>query len=64
MVILKAKQLDMMNKSDIARNPYLFLMSVIDPPSFNDASRAFKNLIKEEALVGEEGASEDIEKAD
>jgi len=46
MVILKAKQLDMMNKSEIARNPYLFLMSVIDPPSFNDASRAFKNLIK------------------
>ena len=34
MVILKAKQLDMTNPGGPFCNPYVFLMSIIDPPQF------------------------------
>lgn len=51
MVILKAKQLDLINKSNLFEDPYCMLLSAIEPPEINDIELALKNLIKEEALV-------------
>ena len=35
MVILRAKQLDLINQSDVFSNPYQFLMGVMDPPTID-----------------------------
>jgi len=47
MVILRTKQLDLSNNSDIAGNPYLFLINVIDPPNLDDIRQALKYLVEE-----------------
>lgn len=45
MIILRVKQLDLMNKNDIFKNPYYFLMSTISPPDLQDIRKSLEILI-------------------
>lgn len=64
MVILKVKQLDLMNQNEIFKNPYYFLMATINPPDIRDIRIALDMLITEEALVGEAEQSSSLKNAD
>ena len=52
MVILRAKQLDLINQSDVFSNPYQFLMGVMDPPAIDPIKDSIEHLLEEEALIG------------
>lgn len=47
MVILKVKQLDLMNQNEIFKNPYNFLLATINPPDVRDIRIALDTLIAE-----------------
>jgi hypothetical protein len=64
MVILRVKQLDLINKNDILKNPCYFLMATISPPDIQDIKRALEILIHEEALMGETEQASSIRNAD
>lgn len=64
MIVLRVKQLDLMNKNDIFKNPYFFLMSTINPPQIQDIRKSLHILIQEEALMSEQEQPTSLRKAD
>lgn len=64
MVILKVKQLDLMNQNEIFKNPYNFLLATINPPDVRDIRIALDTLIAEEALISEAEQPSSFKKAD
>lgn len=47
MVILKAKQLDLINQSKVFADPYQFLLGVMDPPEVDRIREAIQHLLLE-----------------
>lgn len=46
-IILRAKQLDLINKKDIFTDPYAILLSGIEPPHIRDIDLAVEALLRE-----------------
>lgn len=47
MVILRAKQLDILNRSEVFRDPYHFLAAVLDPPPVETVKNSIERLLEE-----------------